>query len=207
MITWHFQNIVSDSEMKSQKLLTITSSQNLRPVRSAESLVKESQKASQPATNQSSSKVSDRLKADPNSRPMSQDLDELAPLEIVQRAVGASQMARNSPKGHNRSSSHDSYFERKLSSLFGGSSELPTPDANIASNPDLSEIQMNFELEEKRNENIFWGRKCQLELQKFRNRSPRQDTSLRNSKLGFLSKIQKDQPQGEAKAIHFSHTC
>ena len=148
--------------------------QNLRPVRSAESLVQLRQKQliqqQQNPPKDIETKVKNVKKSvdvtkrysridldggkniltmdQPESRPMSMDLDELAPLEIVQRAVGASQVARNSPKCHSRSSSHDSYFERKMSSLFGGSSELPTPDQNVTSNLDLSEIQMNFELEE-----------------------------------------------------------
>lgn len=88
------------------------------------------------------------------SRPISMDLDELAPLELVQRAMGQSSI-KNSPKTHSRSSSHDSYFERKLSVQFNSGDEggeLLSPaegePSRLESNLDLSEIQMNFELED-----------------------------------------------------------
>jgi hypothetical protein len=67
------------------------------------------------------------------------DLDEVAPLEVVQRV-----MLVKAAKCHSRSSSHDSYFERKLSAAYKSEDEDDTKGSAL----DLSEIQMNFELEE-----------------------------------------------------------
>ena len=81
--------------------------------------------------------------------------DELAPLELVQRAVNASRATHHgSPKQttHSRSSSHDSYFEARRS---GGGNDASQADSTPteakprnSSHLDLSEIQMNFDLEE-----------------------------------------------------------
>ena len=73
--------------------------------------------------------------------------DELAPLETVQRAVREANARNCSPRlMHSRSSSHDSYFESRLSMGNVGSPDGDADDDN--SQPDLSEIQMNFDLEE-----------------------------------------------------------
>jgi hypothetical protein len=83
-----------------------------------------------------------------SSRPISGDSDDLAPLETVAQGVGNMSRRRGtSQKGHERSNSHDSYFERKLSQQFGDDNSCSDPD-KMDSNPDLSEIQVNFELEE-----------------------------------------------------------
>ena len=79
-----------------------------------------------------------------SSRPTSMDLDELGPLEIVQRAVGGKEN-RDSPKCHSRSSSHDSYFERRLHFKVEDEEEdILTPDGGgkTESALDLSEIQV-----------------------------------------------------------------
>lgn len=120
------------------------------------------------------------------------DLDEVAPLELVQRAVRDSNITRNSPAkvaimaSHSRSSSHDSYLSnrygfhtycqlclllnaflnhcyfRKVSLDISEMSEEEesSPDflrrkknrennaTKDSSALDLSEIQMNFDLEE-----------------------------------------------------------
>eukprot|EP00094_Tigriopus_californicus_P011294 TCALIF_10901-PA protein Name:"Similar to CdGAPr GTPase-activating protein CdGAPr (Drosophila melanogaster)" AED:0.47 eAED:0.47 QI:0/0/0/0.37/0.85/0.75/8/0/1611 len=169
-----------------QTLLSQHHHQNLRPVRSAESLIQPapsslegitdnprllletnpishaSQKTEsafklRPEDISTHTKVnpSDEPPTSPNeSRPISMDLDELAPLELVQRAMGQSSI-KNSPRTHSRSSSHDSYFERKLSAQFKSGEEgdeLLSPverePSGLESNLDLSEIQMNFELED-----------------------------------------------------------
>ena len=70
----------------------------LRPVKSAESLVP----------------VTDDAVTAPDQTPVSGgDHDMLGALETVTRAV----QHRSSPKHHSRSSSHDSYFERKMSTV------------------------------------------------------------------------------------------
>eukprot|EP00095_Tigriopus_kingsejongensis_P002221 maker-scaffold817_size93049-snap-gene-0.9 protein:Tk02221 transcript:maker-scaffold817_size93049-snap-gene-0.9-mRNA-1 annotation:"cdc42 gtpase-activating" len=134
-----------------QTLLSQHHQQKLRPVRSAESLIQ------QASLNGLDLVVPEPLKelspdSSHGSRPISMDLDELGPLEIVQRAVAQAGSARNSPKTHSRSSSHDSYFERKLSVQFKSGDDIellsPVEGQKTDSNLDLSEIQMNFELED-----------------------------------------------------------
>ena len=108
----------------------------LRPVKSAESLQR-----SEPAKDDNN-----QTEQGKDSRPVSMDLDDVGPLETVSKAVGniiAARAVTDSPKCHSRSSSHDSYFERKLSVQFKDDS-----DKKSESELDLSEIQMNFDLEE-----------------------------------------------------------
>ncbi len=100
-----------------------------------------------------------------DSRPTSMEVDEddhLASLEVVQRAVGGVRMRNESPKTHSRSSSHESYFERRWSRHFPDKEEeegeeAATPSMEEAAGKkggttesalDLSEIQMNFDLED-----------------------------------------------------------
>lgn len=148
---------VSNRQVKN--LLAQHQHQKLRPVRSAESLVQiqPDDKPKQPKVTQDPQPASNPVTQESGSRPISLDLDELAPLEVVQKAVGQKVgtvgSSRNSPKTHSRSSSHDSYFEptRKLSVQFSEDEELLSPNAEterLDSNLDLSEIQMNFDLEE-----------------------------------------------------------
>ena len=132
----------------------------LRPVRSAESLVPviEAREAVDTCISQT------RDNGDNGLTPVSGgEHDQLGPLETVTRAV--SDYRRDSPKCHSRSSSHDSYFERKMSVQFkmdmdeteevtedvsedNGKDETPSPKMKIDSSLDISEIQMNFDLEE-----------------------------------------------------------
>ena len=121
--------------------------QILRPVKSAESLV-----TLQRRENVDSQVEDDRKedkKAASASRPISGDSDDLAPLETVAQGVGnmSSRRRGTSQKGHERSNSHDSYFERKLSAQFNDEKSYSDTE-KMDSSLDLSEIQVNFELEE-----------------------------------------------------------
>ena len=104
----------------------------LRPVKSAESLVGT---ASNIQRSQSERRTSRNLEL------YESENDDLAPLEIVSKAISY----KDSPRTHNRSSSHDSYFERNFNKLDNSEdSENPKMDSTL----DLSEIQVNFDLEE-----------------------------------------------------------
>jgi len=83
-----------------------------------------------------------------SSRPISGDSDDIAPLEMVTQGMGNMSRRRGtSQKGHERSNSHDSYFERQLQ--FGKNDEKHSDSGvKMDSSLDLSEIQVNFELEE-----------------------------------------------------------
>ena len=85
------------------------------------------------------------------SRPISVEMDEVAPLETVKKAVGSIIASRannpSSPKCHSRSSSHDSYFERSVQFKMDEDDEEKKPE-KTESELDLSEIQMNFDLED-----------------------------------------------------------
>ena len=117
---------------------------SLRPVRSAESLVP------------TSSPCGD-LKALSPASVNSGESDVLGPLETVTSAVGE-RTGRESPKCHSRSSSHDSYFERKQSVQFKiemdceeeeeEEEEVVSPQLKPDSSLDMSEIQVNFDLED-----------------------------------------------------------
>ena len=81
-----------------------------------------------------------------------QDSDVLAPLETVTSAVSRYRHS-DSPKCHSRSSSHDSYFERKNPIQFKvdledfpsqGDKDFSKCDSSL----DISEIQVDFELED-----------------------------------------------------------
>ena len=92
-----------------------------------------------------------------SSRPVSMEVDGAAaetgdsvvPLETVAKAVQCQQKlysssSSKSPKCHSRSSSHDSYFEQR-----GGSAvTFDGGDDDAGSDLDISEIQMNFDLED-----------------------------------------------------------
>ena len=82
--------------------------------------------------------------------------DVLGPLETVTSAVGE-RTGRESPKCHSRSSSHDSYFERKQNVQFKidmdceeeeEEEEIVSPQLKPDSSLDISEIQVNFDLED-----------------------------------------------------------
>ena len=105
----------------------------LRPVKSAESLVGT---ASNIQRSQSERRTSRNLELYEST----EDSDDLAPLEVVSKALNY----KDSPRTHNRSSSHDSYFERNFSKLESSTTEESKMDSTL----DLSEIQVNFELEE-----------------------------------------------------------
>ena len=76
------------------------------------------------------------------------DLDELAPLELVQQAVRGhvtnnppstdNNDPNGSPKTHSRSSSHDSYFERKLSVSFNN--EVSEMSEDFPQSPDEDQV-------------------------------------------------------------------
>ena len=90
--------------------------------------------------------------------------DDLCPLEAVSKAVASSNVMKDSPRTHARSNSHDSYFERKLQRQLKNSSndseekscendESESSKKRVRNNKmdsslDLSEIQVNFDLEE-----------------------------------------------------------
>ncbi len=118
---------------------------SLRPVRSDESLKRQREKQSQES----------------NSGRSSQEIDDVAPLEVVQRAVGGGQgqgqsqgqvlgsplrlkqssSPHHNKKCHSRSSSHESYFERRNSE--GGVTEsVAAAGSKAESALDLSEIQV-----------------------------------------------------------------
>ena len=118
----------------------------LRPVKSAESLVMASN-VQRSQSERRSSRTINVPDVDETSRPDSmlmEDKDDIGPLEAVSRAI----QHRDSPKTHSRSSSHDSYFERQHL-LRRSSAEGDDEDNKIMeSSLDLSEIQVNFDLEE-----------------------------------------------------------
>ena len=143
----------------------------LRPVRSAESLVPGLETGTSGASGSPGIPANpvntEQSLLEPVETPQSghSELDMLAPLETVTRAVtrAASDYRRDSPKCHSRSSSHDSYFERKLAVQFKADLEAEaeevseevekdpacsSPRMKIDSSLDISEIQMNFELED-----------------------------------------------------------
>ena len=122
----------------------------LRPVRSAESLVPCLDVLNTADTEEQGQAAN--MLAESVETPHS-EMDMLAPLETVTRAV--SDYRRDSPKCHSRSSSHDSYFERKLAVQFKVDMESeaepevsPVHNIKVDSSLDISEIQMNFDLEE-----------------------------------------------------------
>ena len=122
--------------------------QMLRPVKSAESLVM-LQRRENAGISVDEDNRKEEKKGGSASRPISGDSDDLAPLETVTQGVGnmSSRRRGNSQKGHERSNSHDSYFERKLSVQFNDDKSGSDPE-KMDSSLDLSEIQVNFELEE-----------------------------------------------------------
>ena len=128
----------------------------LRPVKSAESLVPVTMETRDPghvSVSGDNNHVATCVQTPLSGH--SGEVDMLGPLEAVTRAV--SDYRRDSPKCHSRSSSHDSYFERKLSVQFKmdmDESEIcedmekdvsPSPKMKIDSSLDISEIQMNFD--------------------------------------------------------------
>ena len=106
----------------------------------------------------------------PASRPLSSvELDEVGELEQVAQAVSnlknsiISNSRTSSPKCHSRSSSHDSYFDKKLASSVvqfkDADEDSECANEQFVESPrrtnhhdnaslDLSEIQVNFELED-----------------------------------------------------------
>ena len=122
--------------------------QMLRPVKSAESLVMLQRRENAGIAVEEEHRREEK-KGGSASRPISGDSDDLAPLETVTQGVGnmSSRRRGNSQKGHERSNSHDSYFERKLSVQFNDDKSGSDPE-KMDSSLDLSEIQVNFELEE-----------------------------------------------------------
>jgi len=126
--------------------------QTLRPVRSAESLV------AQGRGDRNSKEISVPSAGHTPHTPISAysgDMDVLGPLETVTSAV--SDYRKESPKCHNRSSSHDSYFERKQSVVqfkidmddtMEQAEKEVSPHMKLDSSLDISEIQVNFDLED-----------------------------------------------------------
>ena len=118
----------------------------LRPVKSAESLVTASN-VQRSQSERRSSRTINVPDVDETSRPDSmlmEDKDDIGPLEAVSRAI----QHRDSPKTHSRSSSHDSYFERQHLLRRSSTAEDDDEDKIMESSLDLSEIQVNFDLEE-----------------------------------------------------------
>ena len=117
----------------------------LRPVKSAESLVGGTASGNIQRSQSERRTSRNDLEMYENS---SEDSDDLAPLEVVSKALNY----KDSPRTHNRSSSHDSYFEaRNFNSNSNSNSAMDCTSENEAkmdSTLDLSEIQVNFELEE-----------------------------------------------------------
>ncbi len=107
----------------------------LRPVKSAESL------AINANVQRSQSKRRTSKSFNQNNPHEDEMMDDLCPLEAVSKAVSEA-MSRDSPKTHNRSNSHDSYFEKSQAEIE--KSKQNKMDSSL----DLSEIQMNFDLEE-----------------------------------------------------------
>ena len=129
--------VVTDHDLRSAMPRSM-----LRPVKSAESLVTASN-VQRSQSERRSSRTINVPDVDETSRPDSmlmEDKDDIGPLEAVSRAI----QHRDSPKTHSRSSSHDSYFERQHL-LRRSSAE---DEDKMESSLDLSEIQVNFDLEE-----------------------------------------------------------
>ena len=120
----------------------------LRPVKSAESLVGGT--ASGNIQRSQSERRTSRNDLEMYENSSAEDSDDLAPLEVVSKALNY----KDSPRTHNRSSSHDSYFEaRNFNSNSNSNSAMDCTSENeenakMDSTLDLSEIQVNFELEE-----------------------------------------------------------
>lgn len=110
----------------------------LRPVKSAESLVT----AGTVQRSQSERRTSKAMEEEMD-KSMMESHDDLCPLETVSKAVAAANIMKDSPRTHSRSNSHDSYFERKLQM-----EQAANKDSKMDSSLDLSEIQVNFDLEE-----------------------------------------------------------
>ena len=174
----------------------------LRPVKSAESLVPTIETREPAHVSSSDNHV-------PVQTPLSGhsgEVDMLGPLETVTRAV--SDYRRDSPKCHSRSSSHDSYFERKLSVQFKmdmDESEMcdeasediekdvsPSPKMKIDSSLDISEIQMNFDLEE--NEMKIFSEDEAMMSTSVGSQSPLEDVSTLSHSLN-MSLPQSSSPQ------------
>merc|ERR1719225_6523 len=120
----------------------------LRPVKSAESLATASnvQRSQSERRSSRTINVPDETSMTTASRPDSmlmEDKDDIGPLEAVSRAI----QHRDSPKTHSRSSSHDSYFERQHLLRRSSTAEDDDEDKIMESSLDLSEIQVNFNLE------------------------------------------------------------
>ena len=121
----------------------------LRPVKSAESLVGGTASGNIQRSQSERRTSRNDLEMYENSSG-AEDSDDLAPLEVVSKALNY----KDSPRTHNRSSSHDSYFEaRNFNSNSNSNSAMDCTSENeenakMDSTLDLSEIQVNFELEE-----------------------------------------------------------
>ena len=141
----------------------------LRPVKSAESLVTAANVQRSQSERRTSKTDLDSTAATANlsssnemlDKSLMESQDDLCPLETVSKAVASSNVMKDSPRTHSRSNSHDSYFERRLkNSLKNNENDDADARANNAattqadskskmdSSLDLSEIQVNFDLEE-----------------------------------------------------------
>ena len=144
----------------------------LRPVKSAESLVTAAnvqRSQSERRTSKTDLDTSATCAATANlsssnemlDKSLMESQDDLCSLETVSKAVASSNVMKDSPRTHSRSNSHDSYFERRLkNSLKNNENDNADARANNAattqadskskmdSSLDLSEIQVNFDLEE-----------------------------------------------------------
>ena len=148
----------------------------LRPVKSAESLVTAAnvqRSQSERRTSKTDLDTSATCAATANlsssnemlDKSLMESQDDLCSLETVSKAVASSNVMKDSPRTHSRSNSHDSYFERRLKNSLKHNNENCDDDAEEATNNatktadysknskmdsslDLSEIQVNFDLEE-----------------------------------------------------------
>jgi hypothetical protein len=111
----------------------------LRPVKSAESLT-----ALQKQESEAHFEV--RLK------PLSGELDDIAPLEAVTEAVGRKQDA--SMKGHERSSSHDSYFKHKFTPRHSTEDAESSGEAPTKQVPHNNSILYMSKLRSRQPENL-----------------------------------------------------
>ena len=128
----------------------------LRPVKSAESLVtatnvqrsqseRRTSKAGLDQSEEANLNTSSMDDPEPLDKSLMESHDDLCPLETVSKAVAASNVMKDSPRTHSRSNSHDSYFERRLRNNPNAKNDV---EKVMESSLDLSEIQMNFDLEE-----------------------------------------------------------
>ena len=186
----------------------------LRPVKSAESLVTAANVQRSQSERRTSKTDLDSTAATANlsssnemlDKSLMESQDDLCSLETVSKAVASSNVMKDSPRTHSRSNSHDSYFERRLkNSLKNNENDDADAKANNAattqadskskmdSSLDLSEIQVNFDLEE--NEMKIFSEDEAMMTNSFDsgedefNRSPLEEDSHQGEFLGHVTKV------------------